>query len=170
MLQLLAANSTIMNSKIKIPNNTTIIYMSNIDSDYDIDNIYKYNELLKNLTFDNTINTLTNIMDLSIYYANDEINDSYFNIMNGVYTKYTMIQGLYNLPITFDIIHHNIKLTLLEKEQVEKQLIKYSLKKSNFSLNDLFNEINKSNRKNNINRIIILLASRKSFKKDINFL
>ena len=139
---------------IKIPNNTTILYLSSDTKEIDLYEMKKYN--IQNLEYNNT-----DSINFYEYKSGEMIHNNYFNIFNGVYDDLKVIQGLYELPMVSEIIDTiNVNIGYIEKESIEKSLMNTSKRKINFSLSDIFNDIIKENNKKIIDRKIIILASR----------
>jgi len=161
---LISAVGTFMEEKIKIPSNIKIIYLSNEKDDIDLLKIQKISDNFIKLDF-NKINSDY----FYLYNSGEMINNNYFNITNGIISKYDdfnnhlytfkTIQGLYNLPTNHKIIenyYYPENINYKEKEDIEKECMKYSIIKNNFTLNDFFNEY--KNKKYNIT--LLIMASR----------
>jgi hypothetical protein len=169
-LFLISAIGIYMEEKIKIPCNIKVIYLSKEDEEIDFLPMQTISTNFIKLDF-NKINDYINSNPEYFYeYKSGEmINNNYFNIMNGIITKYDefnnylytikTIQGLYNLPMhdkIIDTYSYPKNINYKEKEQIEKNCSKNSIIKNNFTLNDIFNEY--KNKKYNIT--LLIMASR----------
>lgn len=187
-LLLLSGCGAYMDELIKIPEYTTVVYLSSLIEELSLIKMAEINKELASLDYDGLNNIINNQEQLIInnkqisiwiYKSNTMINDNYFNIQSGIINvtdifnnncgTFKVLQGLYNLPINNDIItsynypeNTNYKM----KELLQKDCIKHSSKKNNFSLKDIFNEINKNNKKIIKNRILLIMASRNKYNQD----
>lgn len=187
-LLLLSGCGAYMDELIKIPEYTTVVYLSSLIEELSLIKMAEINKELASLDYNGLNNIINNQEKLIInnkqisiwvYKSNTMINDNYFNIQYGIINvtdifnnncgTFKVLQGLYNLPINNDIItsynypeNTNYKM----KELLQKDCIKHSGKKTNFSLKDIFNEINKNNKKTIRNRILLIMASRNKYNQD----
>jgi len=179
-LFLISAIGMYMEDKIIIPNNITVIYLSNKNEEIDLLKIQKnYDNFIK-LDFNKINDFINNYPEyIDIYNSGEMINNNYFNIMNGIISKYNefnnylytlkTIQGLYQLPINEKIVDkysYPKNINYKEKEQIEKNCMKNSLIKNNFTLNDIFNQYN--NKKYNINLLIMASRNNTDIKEYMN--
>jgi hypothetical protein len=187
-LLLLSGCGMYMDELIEIPEYTTVVYLSSLIEELSLVKMAEINKELGTIDYNRLSNIINNQEQLIIndnkisiwiYKSNTMINDNYFNIQSGIINvtdifnndcgTFKVLQGLYNLPINNDIItsykypeNTNYKM----KELLQKDCIKHSSKKTNFSLKDIFNEINKNNKKTIKNRILLIMASRNKYNQD----
>jgi hypothetical protein len=170
-LLLISGQGTYMENKITIPNNIKVIYLSNEYDEIDLLKIQKISDNFIKLDF-NKINDFINKYPdfFYVYNSGDIINNNFFNITNGIITKcddfnnslYTFrtIQGLYNLSNNnqkiIELYSYPENINYKEKEYIQKNCMKYSIIKKNFTLYDIFNEY--KNKKYNI--VLVIMASR----------
>lgn len=170
-LLLISGQGTYMENKITIPNNIKVIYLSNEYDEIDLLKIQKISDNFIKLDF-NKINDFINKYPdfFYVYNSGDIINNNFFNITNGIITKcddfnnilYTFrtIQGLYNLSNNnqkiIELYSYPENINYKEKEYIQKNCMKYSIIKKNFTLYDIFNEY--KNKKYNI--VLMIMASR----------
>ena len=172
-LFIISAVGTYMKEKIQIPNNITVLYLSNETDAIDLIKIQEISDNFIKLNF-NKINdfVINNPGYFEKYNPNEMINDNYFNIMNGIITitddfnnhiiSLKTTTGLYQLPMNERLIvdfPHNTNYK--QKELIEKTCYKNSIIKTNFKLSDIFNKYHKCH------MILIIMASRNNINDRI---
>lgn len=169
-LLFISASGSYMKDHITIPSNIKVIYLSSEKEEIDLQKIQKISDNFIKLDFNKINDFIKEYNDyLYCYNSNEMINNNYFNIINGINTKYDefntymysirTIQGLYQLPINTSILNNYSypeNINYIEKEIIQKDCMKHSMIKNNFTLNDIFNQY--KNKKYNI--VLLIMASR----------
>jgi hypothetical protein len=182
-LFIISAVGTYMEEKIKIPNNITILYLSNETDTIDLLKIQEISDNFIKLDFNKINDYVKNNPGYFYQYnPNEMINDNYFNIMNGIVSicddfnnhiiSLKTVMGLYKLPINERLIENYSfpnNINYKQKELIEKECVKNSIIKNNFKLSDVF--VKYGNKKYNM--VFMIMASRnkinvKEYSNDIS--